>query len=343
MKVKTKQFLGPIISVALFCAAGWLLHNELKIYQFHEIRGYIDRISSARIWAGAGLTVLSYIVMTGYDVLALQYIGHPLGYRKTGLASFIGYAFSNNIGLSMIAGASVRYRLYTAWGLSTLEIAQVVLFCTLTLWLGFLFLGGAIFILEPMTLPDALHIPFGSLHVLGFVMLGCVAAYAWFSMTARKTFTIKEMELKVPPMSVSSLQIGVAVLDWVIAGGVLYVLLAPFGEYSFLSFLQIFMLAQFLGLISQIPGGMGVFETVMVTLLSTRIPSAQVFASLVVYRVLYYWLALFLAVLLLGSQEAIRHKTVSLKLIEIFGHWVSPLLPQVLGFAYMVGGAILMF
>jgi len=86
--------------------------------------------------------------MTGYDFLALKYINHPLPYIKTAFASFVGYAFSNNIGLSMLAGGSVRYRLYSAWGLSVYEITKVVLFCTATLWLGFLTLAGIIFLVE---------------------------------------------------------------------------------------------------------------------------------------------------------------------------------------------------
>ena len=152
MITKIKPFIGPALSVFLFGAAGWLLHNELRTFHFHEILGYIRDIPSVRIWAASGLTILSYLVMTGYDTFALKYIHHPLSYHKIGLASFIGYSFSNNIGLSMIAGASVRYRLYSAWGLSTFEIAQVVAFCTLTLWLGFLLLGGIVFIIEPMAL-----------------------------------------------------------------------------------------------------------------------------------------------------------------------------------------------
>jgi phosphatidylglycerol lysyltransferase len=343
MNPKIKQLLGPFISIVLFATAGWVLHNELKTFHFHDIIGYIDGISSGRMWAATGLTVFSYIVMTGYDVLALRYIGHPLSYLKTGLASFIGYAFSNNIGLSMIAGASVRYRLYSAWGLSTLEIAQVVLFCTLTLWLGFLLLGGIVFVSEPMTLPNALHIPFGSLHILGYVMIAVVFAYAVFSIATRKTFIIKEMEINIPSSSLASFQVGVAVLDWVMAGGVLYALIGASSKITFLSFMQIFMLAQFSGLVSQVPGGMGVFETVIVALMSARIPAAKIFASLVVYRVMYYWLPLFTAVFLLGSQEAIRHKTLSVKLWEVFGRWVSPVMPQVLGIGSMVGGAILMF
>ena len=227
-----KRLSGPVLSVLLFGIAAWLLRHQLRTFHFHEIVRYIHHISAARVWAAAGLSVLSYAVMTGYDILSLRYVNHPLSYRKIGLASFIGYAFSNNIGLSMVAGASVRYRLYSAWGLSTFEIAQVVAFCTLTLWLGFLFVGGIVFIAEPMALPAALHIPFGSVRVLGLVMLGIVFAYAVFSFARKKTFTIRNMELQMPPTGLVSLQIGVAVLDWIIAGSVLFVLLGPVGHGS---------------------------------------------------------------------------------------------------------------
>lgn len=136
-----RKTLGPGLSLILFAAAVWLLHNELRTYHLKDILHAFDAIPAAHLCAAAGLTILSYAVMTGYDVLALRYIQHPLSYSKIGLAGFIGYAFSNNIGLSMIAGASVRYRLYSAWGLSALQITQVVAFCTLTLWLGFFTLG----------------------------------------------------------------------------------------------------------------------------------------------------------------------------------------------------------
>jgi uncharacterized membrane protein YbhN (UPF0104 family) len=130
-----RKILGPSLSLLLFAAAAWLLHNELRTYHLRDILQALSAIPGAHLWLAVGLTILSYSVMTGYDILAMRYIKYPLSYLKIGLASFIGYAFSNNIGMSMIAGASVRYRLYSAWGLSTLQITQVVAFCTLTLWL----------------------------------------------------------------------------------------------------------------------------------------------------------------------------------------------------------------
>jgi phosphatidylglycerol lysyltransferase len=138
MKSNLKHIFGPFLGLLLFTAALWVLHHQLKTYHLHDILKHFHELSSVTLFSALFLGILSYLIMTGYDFLALRYIHHPLSYTKTALASFIGYAFSNNIGFSMIAGASVRYRLYTAWGLTTFEITQVIGFCTLTLcpWRG---------------------------------------------------------------------------------------------------------------------------------------------------------------------------------------------------------------
>ncbi|WP_319524491.1 YbhN family protein [uncultured Desulfosarcina sp.] len=154
MKAKLSPWLGPILGAILFSLAVWVLHHELAAYHFKDIVHQIRSISTTRVALALLLTAAGYGVMTLYDFLALRYLKHLLGYGKIALAAFVGAAFSNNIGLSMIAGASVRYRLYANWGLSALEITKVVFFCTLTLWLGFLGLGGAVFFLVPLTLPD---------------------------------------------------------------------------------------------------------------------------------------------------------------------------------------------
>ena len=98
-----------------------------------------------QILLAAALTLLGYLVMTGYDTLAFRYIRHPLPYFKIALASFIGYAFNNNVGFSGLVGGSLRYRLYNAWRLTAVEIAKVIAFCTISFWLGFVLLGGDLF------------------------------------------------------------------------------------------------------------------------------------------------------------------------------------------------------
>jgi phosphatidylglycerol lysyltransferase len=343
MNSKLRKIFGPGLSLILFGAAVWLLHNELKAYHLRDILHAFKAISAEHLWAAAGLTIVSYTVMTGYDLLAIRYIRYPLSYAKISLASFIGYAFSNNIGMSMIAGASVRYRLYSTWGLSTLQVTQVVAFCTLTLWLGFFVLGGAVFLIEPLRIPAAIHLPLGSLRAIGIVMLALVFAYGLVTGVTKKTFTIRTWEIQLPSTPLVVSQLILAALDWMLASFVLFVLLAPGSAMSYPQFLAAYLLAQLAGLVSQVPGGLGVFETVIVLMLSARLPAAQTFAALLGYRALYYWLPLGAAALLLGAQEILRKQERLGVFVRLFERWVSPMVPQVFAFAAFIGGAILLF
>jgi uncharacterized membrane protein YbhN (UPF0104 family) len=184
--------IGPLLGLLLFAGALWVLHNQLKAYRLHDIIHSLENLPKERLFAALALTFLNYLIMTGYDALALRYVHHPLPYRKFGLASFISYAFSNNMGFGMIAGGSVRYRLYSAWGLSTVEITKVVVFCSLTLWLGFFTLGGVAFLFEPLMLPKVLHLPFTSAHTLGIIFLAVVAVYLLWTIVGKRSVRIRE-------------------------------------------------------------------------------------------------------------------------------------------------------
>jgi phosphatidylglycerol lysyltransferase len=343
MKKNLRHYLGPLISVVLFTVAVWLLHSELKTHHLSDIVHTLEALPAKRLLAALALSALSYLVMISYDVLALHYVGHPLSYTKIGLASFVGYAFSNNIGLSMIAGASVRYRLYSAWGLSTLQVTLVVAFCALSLWLGFFTLGGLVFSFEPPVLPSSIHLPFASVRLLGLLLLAVVFIYVFLIIVKKDPLKIREYELQLPPIQFLFPQLAIGALDWAIAGSVLYALLAPINGLSYFGFLGLYLFAQLTGLVSQVPGGLGVFETVIVLLLSSRVPVPNILASLLVYRIFYYWLPLGVATILFGLQEILRRKKRVFKFAKLFDRWVSSLLPQVLAFAVFAAGAILMF
>jgi len=148
MKSKRIHNLGSLLGVVLFCGALWVLHHELKPYRVHDILRTFQAIPSKQVLYAMMITALSYLVMSGYDILALKYIQQPLPLAKIALTSFVSYAFSNNMGLGMIAGSSVRYRLYSTWGLSILQITRIIAFCTLTLWLGFFTHFGSSFLVK---------------------------------------------------------------------------------------------------------------------------------------------------------------------------------------------------
>ena len=114
MKAAYLKRIVPLLGLSLFVLAAVALYRQLHAYRLNDILVRIHEMPSSQLWMASMLTACSYLIMTGYDFLALHYIRHPMKMAKTALASFLGYTFSNNIGFSMIAGASVRYRLYSA-------------------------------------------------------------------------------------------------------------------------------------------------------------------------------------------------------------------------------------
>lgn len=334
---------GPGFGLVLFSLALWFLHNELKTYHLQDIIHHAKSLPLSRISWAFLLTIISYLTMTGYDSLALKYINHPLPYTKTAFASFVGYAFSNNIGLSMLAGGSVRYRLYSYWGLTVYEITKVVLFCAATLWLGFLTLAGTIFLFEPIAIPATINIPFASIRIFGLVALLPICSLLLLNLFQKKSLNFREYQIKIPSFSFIGSQMAVAILDWFVAGCILYALLPDLPALTLMHVLGVFLLAQLAGLASQIPGGLGVFESVVVVLLSPIMPAFQIVGSLFVYRGMYYILPLLIAALLLGAQELTTRKEAILKWGRVAAQGASSLLPNVLALTTFLGGVILLF
>jgi phosphatidylglycerol lysyltransferase len=343
MGKKVFHRLGPVVGLLLFAVALWVLHGELRHYSYHQVIEQFRSLPAGRVALALLLTVASYVFLTGYDTLGLRYARHRLAYRRTALASFVGYAFSNTIGYSLISGGSVRLRLYSGWGLSALAITKVIAFCGATFWLGFLTLAGAVFTAEPVFLPASLHLPFGSARPLGLLFLVVVGGFAAVSFTRTEPFTVRGLEFPIPTPRLFGAQLVVSCLDWATVGAILYCLLPAGGAVSYLGFLGIFLLAQILGVVSQVPGGLGVFETVMLVMLAPYIPAAAVLGSLLAFRIVYYVVPLGAAALVLGAHElALRREGVR-RAARVFGKWAPNVVPQALAITSFLGGAILLF
>jgi len=335
--------LGPLLGLLLFAVALWTVHRQLAEYRYQDITRALSEISSDRLILSLILTAASYLLLAGYDILAFHYLERPLEYGKIARASFIGYAFSNNIGFSMIAGSTIRYRLYSAWGLSALEVAKIITFIAATFWLGLFSIGGVVFLSEPMALPNLLHLPFNTTRPIGVILLTLVAGYFIGSALFHRPVRIRGWEFCLPSPKLSFEQILLASADWVVASGALYVLLPPGEVPSYPVFLGIFLLAQIAGLISQVPGGLGILETIVLLLLSPEIPAASIAGALLLYRGIYYFLPLGLAALLLGAHELLERKEQVQRLSRTFGEWIPGMVPQVLAVTIFIGGTILLF
>ncbi|MHC5935964.1 lysylphosphatidylglycerol synthase domain-containing protein [Nostoc sp.] len=307
MLKKLRLKFSTLFGLSLLVLSLWAIANELREYNYRDILNSLAAIPKSRLSWAVWLTALGYLVMIGYDILGFSYINRSLSWNKIALTSFISSAFSNTIGFALLTGSAIRYRFYSSWGVSAVAIAQVIAFANFTFWLGMFAVAGCLFLINPLKIPTQLHLPFTTVRPIGVIFLLLVVAYLLGSIFIKQPLIIRGQEFRFPTLKISLAQIAISSFDWILAAAVLYVVLPTNISLSYLDFLGIYLLAMFAGVVSNVPGGLGVFETIILLILSSKVSAAAVLGSMLVYRGVYYYLPLLLAAGLLGLYE-IRFK-----------------------------------
>jgi phosphatidylglycerol lysyltransferase len=176
----------------------------------------------------------------------------------------------------------------------------------------------------------------------GGVLVACVVAYLWLVCTRHKPLQFRRIVIPVPKPRVAFAQITVAVADLLCAVSVLYVLLPPQAAISFGAFAGVYLIAIAAGVISNVPGGIGVFETVLLLLLPA-VPKDLLLGALVAYRVIYYFTPFGLALALLGAHELWAHRGPVVRWVRLGRTFLIAVTPQAIAIAVFVAGAVLLF
>lgn len=334
--------MGPVIVTAIFIGAIWLLYHQLRKYSLAEIRASLDQISYWHILASLGLMVVNYAILVGYDWLALKGIHKTLPLPRVTLVSFVGQAVSYNFG-ALLGGTTVRYRFYTAWGFSPMDIVRLVLMLAVTFWVGALGLVGAIFIIAPPDIPQELgiHLALG-IRPLGFILFFTAMSYLVVCYFVHKPIRVFGKEFSFPPFKIAVAQALVAGADLIAAGACLYVLLPPDVDVSFIQFLPSYLMGMVMVVLSHVPGGVGVLEVVILHL--TTADPQGVFAALILFRAIYYLIPLLLAAALFAVYE-IRHQAASQSsgVLHDAGRWMRAYAPTVIAAAVFCCGTLIVF
>jgi phosphatidylglycerol lysyltransferase len=343
LKKNILNIILPIIGIIAFFIALVVLYNELKNYHIRSFRLYLASFPSQKIFFASCLTILSYLILTGYDFLAFLYIKNRMDYRKIAFVSSVSYIFSNNIGFSSFSGSAVRFRLYSSLGLTTVDIVKIITFCLTTFWLGFIFSLGIVFTVEPVRIPELLHLPFDTVLPFGIILILFVVAYISVSFFIKNPLKFKNWEFNLPHPGVVIPQTVVSLFDWVITSSVLYVLLPDSLNINFVQYFSIFMIAQMAGLISHVPGGIGVFETTMLLVFQGQGMQVEIFSTLLVFRMIYYVIPFILGIISFIIYELINIKDNARKFFVNIGKFFPEIFPVFLSAMIFIAGVVLIF
>ncbi|HEX8784501.1 MAG TPA: bifunctional lysylphosphatidylglycerol flippase/synthetase MprF, partial [Steroidobacteraceae bacterium] len=169
-----------------------------------------------------------------------------------------------------------------------------------------------------------------------------VCAYALWASFARGALEIRGWALRAPGPAIGLAQIALGVLDLSLSCAVLWSLLPASAHVHYVAFLGVYAAAVIAGIISHVPGGVGVFEAVILLTLP-GVPADALLGSLLAYRAVYYLVPFLFGTLLFGSKQVSAQWARLARARELASQYIAPLVPQIAGALSFLSGALLLF
>lgn len=324
---------GGVILLGLFVFDA--LHHMLRHVHYDDVIAAIHATPVTRLVLAMLATLASYAALTGYDISGLRFAGATVKRSTVVLTSFIAYALGNSVGLGVLTGGTVRMRMYAAAGVDAPKVAQAVAFNAGAFGLGMTVFGSLGMLWGASRVSALVPVPAWVLQAAALLLL---AGSGWFlAVCARKrTVTLfGRWDLPLPPLRLALRQLLISAADLGMAAAALWCLL-PAGVVDLPTFVVFYAIAMALGVLSHVPGGVGVFEAVILLATNGHAPVSQVAGALVLYRGIYYLLPLMLAACLLAWFEFRQSPAAPI------GRAAVRLFPGVLAALTLVAGVMLL-
>ena len=297
--------LGIAASIGIIVLAMTTLVRMLKGVDTAVILSALAEINSAHIALAALFVVGAFCTLTFYDFFALRTIGkNHVPYRIAALSSFTSYTIGHNIGATVFTGGAIRFRIYSDYGLSAIDVAKICFLSGLTFWLGNTFVLGIGMALHPGAATAMDQLPEAINRMIAIGGVAAIVAYlVWLALgEGRRELGQNGWKVVLPSARLTLLQILIGVVDLGFCALAMYLLMPAEPHIDFMSLAVVFILATLLGFASHAPGSIGVFDAAMLIALP-QFGREQLVATLLVFRVLYFVIPFGISVSIMGSRE----------------------------------------
>lgn len=302
MPPKFKSRLITAVSLAIFVAALWVLHRSLASMNWADVKSHIGTLSALDMTMALLFVGGSYLAQSFHDYLGLRFVGSRMAWRELAPTSFIAVALGLNLGAATLTGGAVRLHDYSRKGLSTAQIGGVVAMCAITFGLGANLLLDFSLLTEPELSARVLGIAPETARWLGVLNCSFLLGWIWLTVARRnRPFTLGGHRFVPPTWGLTLRQMLVGSVDLSCSAAALYWLLPDLSAVGFAAFLGSYVLAMAAGIVSSVPGGLGVFESVLLLTLPD-LPKAELIGGALAFRACYFLLPLLLALMLLAAR-----------------------------------------
>lgn len=302
-KNRTWWMLGGLFLIV--CLVLWSLRHLLLEIPYADIEAGIRNTDASTLGWALLATLASYVALMGYDASSLRYVGAKVAPRYIALTSFIAFALGNNVGIGPLTGGAVRMRIYAASNVEASAILRAIGFNTAAFGLGLSVVGAIGLLFGGNDVAEVLHVPSGLLVSLAIFLLLAITALIVLCFRKNELKIGQRWSVKLPSGPLALQQLVISCTEIVAASLVLWVLL-PHAQIDYAKFIAFYAIGLTVGVVSHVPGGLGVFEAIILLCVGQSLPRDQLFTALILYRCIYYLLPLFFSLVLLAGFEMQR-------------------------------------
>jgi uncharacterized membrane protein YbhN (UPF0104 family) len=284
-----RRVIAIAVAIGGIALAAYLLHRIFREYSWEDIKSALAAAPRGRLIAALGFAAASYACLTLFDWMATRYAGFPMPWRRAAHASFTALSLGHNIGFAALSSGAVRYRFYTRWGMSREGVAKVILFCGSTVALGLLALIGLASLLRPADAAQVTGLSEAAAVASGVGALAICGLWLVCAAFVRRPLHIRKWSFAFPPLRLAIGQLLVGPLNFALVAACLHQAIRTVAETDYPAVATAYVLANAASLVSHVPGGLGIIESVIVYL----VPGANLVAALIIFRAAYFIIPFF--------------------------------------------------
>jgi hypothetical protein len=294
------NWLSALVPITMLPVGLWLGYRAFRAHSLAEIVASAAAIPIGHLALALVFVAASYLCLSGFDALAVRYVGRSLPYRSALLTSFVSLSIGHNVGVAALSSGALRYRFYSGFGFSGLEVGKIILFCAVTVGLGLISLGGLALLLQPDSSFGMVDLAPAAARSIGTLCLAMVSGYVALAWRLRQPLRVRGYEFRMPTVGIAAAQVGIGTVNFTFVAAALHQLLVGAAAYS--DVVAAYVAGNVTALLSHVPGGLGVLEFVI----SSLVAHSNVVAALIAFRLVYYLVPLLLGSALLSGAEFMR-------------------------------------
>ncbi len=312
---RIRTIAGVVVSVLIGSLALWVLYRTFQQISIVDVLARMRAMPRDTLLLAALCAATAFGVLALYEAAVVRYVKGTIGRARPVVTALIAFPLGHAIGQAMLSGGAIRYRMYAPAGFTAMEVGATVLMCNLAYGLAVGLLLDVSLVVAAERLAPLFRVSADWLRVLGGIGLAKDAGYLLLVLFRRAPVRVRGWSFKLPTPAMTALQYLVGVVDVLLISSVLYLLLPESVELAYLPFLAVYLASVLVGIVSHVPAGLGVIESVLLLLLP-GVPPEQLLASVLMYRVIFEIVPLLLGLALWGGFEAFAHDGARLRFMR---------------------------